>query len=731
VLLVMELLQGPSLGCRMKERGRFSEEVAARCVRHILKALFCCHCAGIAHYDISPENFRFQTPLPDSVLKLVDFGLSKRFSPERKPCEDVEHDEEGPFAQERDIWGAGVILFAMLSGSELFPSSPSGGPRSLPCATDPDYVPARLHNLKASNSLSSEALDILSGMLELSTEGRVAAREALMHPFITRFHLVEQHVSDRLGSNGNSKFTLVRCLEALRSFHKAIRLKRLTLLIVAHLLTNISDTVAAIHWQFRFLVRNGHRVEEAAMREILSEMQVEVPEDFDIIFRSADVAGKGGLDYVEFVAMAIITEPRIFCRDLILRSVFRFLDQEDAKHIDDGSVQALFPSGLPPALDGGGLVHEACGAEQMTFNALRKMMEPEGWSGSRSEEPAPWADAPDDLYDGSSGTGVLAEPVLEQVPPDVNGDASSSRAHRNPVRSMPSEVFAVCQRPGFHVSALRPFFGAQPVSNVVLGIVRGTSAYARGAAELGLAEIVEVGGAGGGAFFFMPNPKYHWAPSDAAVVEDPHLRFVAWWIHPDFMHELRGWFCGCIHESGGEDICGGRDCSPAVLRSQSSQRQMSQSGESTLGAPGDFGFSDLVKPPGYLHTYRDMAGQAHVEMLQDLVSGVGHFLGRLLGKALPAAHLSAGFHYPVRPQYSTLHLQLRVNSGDVCGGSEKRGSDLFKLLARLQEDPEVFGRDDETLHFEASLNLRKTLLAAACAGTRSVTEVGPQSLILM
>ena len=58
------------------------------------------------------------------------------------------------------------------------------------------------------------------------------------------------------------------------------------------------------------------------------------------------------------------------------------------------------------------------------------------------------------------------------------------------------------------------------------------------------------------------------------------------------------------------------------------------------------------------------------------------------GESLPSANVSAGFHYPaivsdweksqhaeymrnhcqVRPQYSTLHLQIRVNSGNVCPG---------------------------------------------------------------
>lgn len=117
-------------------------------------------------------------------------------------------------------------------------------------------------------------------------------------------------------------------------------------------------------------------------------------------------------------------------------------------------------------------------------------------------------------------------------------------------------------------------------------------------------------------------------------------------------------------------------------------------------------------------------------MLEATVSGIGKFLERLLGSTLPHARLKAGFHFPVRPQYSTLHLQLRVNSGDVCGGPENRGADLFHLLAQLRTNPDTFSLDSETLHYQATSNLREALLVAAASSNQTIQEVGPQSLVL-
>eukprot|EP00435_Cladocopium_sp_Y103_P071079 s134_g36.t1 len=133
--------------------------------------------------------------------------------------------------------------------------------------------------------------------------------------------------------------------------------------------------------------------------------------------------------------------------------------------------------------------------------------------------------------------------------------------------------------------------------------------------------------------------------------------------------------------------------------------------ESGVGAPGDFGYSQVEKQPGYLHTYRDLRGMAHVRLLDALTAGIKKYLERMFGESLPSAHVSAGFHYPVRPQYSTLHLQIRVNSGNVCPG-EGRGVDLFRLHHRLKLDPMCFQRDDEELSYEATANLRAALLKA-------------------
>ncbi|CAK0857674.1 unnamed protein product [Prorocentrum cordatum] len=179
----------------------------------------------------------------------------------------------------------------------------------------------------------------------------------------------------------------------------------------------------------------------------------------------------------------------------------------------------------------------------------------------------------------------------------------------------------------------------------------------------------------------MPNPKYHWEPSDIVVREDQRLRFVAWWIHPDFLDELRKWVGECNVQRSPASCDSFADSRPQASRGAAAALGQG----ANVGSPGDFGYSDVQKPEGYLHTYRDLCRPAHLDMLEALVVGVGLFLERLLGAALPDARLSAGFHYPVRPQYSTLHLQLRINSGDARrpGAPPRAVSERLDALQRL------------------------------------------------
>ncbi|MBP6350538.1 MAG: protein kinase [Candidatus Obscuribacter sp.] len=74
---VMELLQGKSLGQKIKARGRLSLKDALNIFRQVAEALAFVHDHGIIHRDIKPDNIMLESTNGSELVKLVDFGIAK------------------------------------------------------------------------------------------------------------------------------------------------------------------------------------------------------------------------------------------------------------------------------------------------------------------------------------------------------------------------------------------------------------------------------------------------------------------------------------------------------------------------------------------------------------------------------------------------------------------------------------------------------------------------------
>ncbi|MBI4850946.1 MAG: serine/threonine protein kinase [Acidobacteria bacterium] len=78
--LVMELLNGFSLGDEIKKQGRLSLARSAEILAPVCDVLDQVHSLGMVHRDIKPDNiFLHQTPQGE-IVKVVDFGLTKIFT---------------------------------------------------------------------------------------------------------------------------------------------------------------------------------------------------------------------------------------------------------------------------------------------------------------------------------------------------------------------------------------------------------------------------------------------------------------------------------------------------------------------------------------------------------------------------------------------------------------------------------------------------------------------------
>ena len=76
--LVMELVEGETLGSILRHDGQIPPERAAACLDQILGAVGAAHAAGVIHRDLKPDNiFITNGDKGQHVVKVLDFGLAK------------------------------------------------------------------------------------------------------------------------------------------------------------------------------------------------------------------------------------------------------------------------------------------------------------------------------------------------------------------------------------------------------------------------------------------------------------------------------------------------------------------------------------------------------------------------------------------------------------------------------------------------------------------------------
>jgi calcium-dependent protein kinase len=82
--IVTELCNGGELFERITKSHHFSEKKAAETMEQILSAIVYCHDNKIVHRDLKPENILYESPKPDSPIKVIDFGTSRVFDGDNK-----------------------------------------------------------------------------------------------------------------------------------------------------------------------------------------------------------------------------------------------------------------------------------------------------------------------------------------------------------------------------------------------------------------------------------------------------------------------------------------------------------------------------------------------------------------------------------------------------------------------------------------------------------------------
>jgi serine/threonine-protein kinase len=129
VYLVMEFVPGRTVRDVLRERGRLSAEQALTILDPVLQALDAAHRAGFVHRDVKPENVLLTD---DGRVKVADFGLARAISAATSTAAtqglligtvaylSPEQVERGIADARSDVYGAGILLYEMVTGSVPF-----------------------------------------------------------------------------------------------------------------------------------------------------------------------------------------------------------------------------------------------------------------------------------------------------------------------------------------------------------------------------------------------------------------------------------------------------------------------------------------------------------------------------------------------------------------------------------------------------------------------------------
>jgi calcium-dependent protein kinase len=186
--IVMQLCTGGELFDRIVKLEKFSEKDASELMKKILSAVQHLHKHNICHRDLKPENFLFKNNKENAEIKIIDFGLSKKFSKQEEnmttivgtPFYVAPEVLSGKYDTQCDLWSCGVILFVLLCGYPPFDGD-----------SNKDIFRAILKNKlefdeEEWGNISDEAKDLIGKLLVKDPKKRIKIDQALNHPWFEK-----------------------------------------------------------------------------------------------------------------------------------------------------------------------------------------------------------------------------------------------------------------------------------------------------------------------------------------------------------------------------------------------------------------------------------------------------------------------------------------------------------------------------------------------------------------
>ena len=316
-------------------KNKYSERQLAVLFYQVFSGLWYLHENKILHRDIKLENIMIDGKETDKKTgeelfwaKIIDFGTAKLFEKNKK-----ERDVVGSsyyiapevlkqnYNEKCDTWSVGVILYMTLVGRAPFDGKDDE--EIIYKISSVDYNKNEPRLVKHSD----EVRDLVSHLLDKNIERRYSAKEALNHPWFTKFEgralfrnfeeeEVKPYINNLLKYSFNSK------------------IQQLVIAFLVHNLPSTSSSVLILKL-FRHFNKSGNcklSKEELTNGLYHFKSKEEVDKIIDHLFLLLDGDNDGFLEYEEFLRACI--DRKQIITTTYLKYAFKFIDKDKTGTLD-------------------------------------------------------------------------------------------------------------------------------------------------------------------------------------------------------------------------------------------------------------------------------------------------------------------------------------------------------------------------------------------------------------
>ena len=314
--IVMELCQGKEVFDNIANHGYMPEKKVVNIIFKVLLAIAHCHSRGITHRDLKPENILFESLKPDAEIKLIDFGLGRKYSKDEKmhtilgtPYYVAPEVLKGEYDEKCDIWSIGAMTYLMLCGDPPFTGSSNNEIFKKIVKSEVKFNPYKWKNI------SKSAKDFVKLCLNKNASERPSASKAVDHIWFSNV-VKETHSLKNLPKN---------ILINIKNFNIEDKFKQM---IIKYLINTMNGGEEINIYKNAFYALNYYHkgwIERSELKKgyMLSNIDI-TDEEIEYLYSIIVPPSKGGIVYTEFL-MAGIDKKELFSYDKIEKA-FNYFD---------------------------------------------------------------------------------------------------------------------------------------------------------------------------------------------------------------------------------------------------------------------------------------------------------------------------------------------------------------------------------------------------------------------